>query len=223
MIKLAVFDMAGTTVKDRDNVHQALINAMAHFGFSVSREEANDVMGYPKPVAIRQLLEARYAGLENLDAIYAHFLLEMNAYYRSSSDVSPAPFAEETFERLRARGIKVALDTGFSREIVETILHRLDWADKIDAWVASDMTPRGRPHEDMIRYLMAQTGVSDPLEIAKIGDTHADIQEGRNAGAALNIAITSGAFTREALAEAHPTHLAADLREAAAIILNFNP
>ena len=63
MIKLAVFDMAGTTVKDQDNVHQALINAMAHFGFSVSREEANDVMGYPKPVAIRQLLEARHAGL----------------------------------------------------------------------------------------------------------------------------------------------------------------
>lgn len=223
MIKLAVFDMAGTTVKDQDNVHQALIHAMAHFGYAVTREEANAVMGYPKPVAIRELLEARRAGLERLDEIYARFLLEMNAYYQNAPDVAPAPYAAETFERLRAQGIKVTLDTGFAREIVETILARLQWSDKIDAWVASDMTPRGRPHADMIRFLMAQTGVSDPLEVAKIGDTHADIQEGRNAGVALNIAITSGAFTREALAEEHPTHLAENLREAANIILTHAP
>lgn len=223
MIKLAVFDMAGTTVRDQDNVHQALINAMAYFGYAVAREAANEVMGYPKPIAIRRLLEARHAGLEKLDDIYARFLMEMDTYYRTSPDVAPAPFAEETFERLRAQGIKVALDTGFARQIVETILQRLNWSDKIDAWVASDMTPRGRPYEDMIRFLMAQTGVTDPLEVAKIGDTHADIQEGRNAGVALNIAITSGAFTREALAEEHPTHLAANLEEAANILLTHAP
>lgn len=223
MIKLAVFDMAGTTVRDQDNVHQALINAMAYFGYAVTREAANEVMGYPKPIAIRRLLEACHAGLEKLDDIYARFLMEMDTYYRTSPDVAPAPFAEETFERLRAQGIKVALDTGFARQIVETILQRLNWSDKIDAWVASDMTPHGRPYEDMIRFLMAQTGVTDPLEVAKIGDTHADIQEGRNAGVALNIAITSGAFTREALAEEHPTHLAANLEEAANILLTHAP
>lgn len=221
MIKLAVFDMAGTTVRDQDNVHHALMSAMAHFGYTVSREEANNVMGYPKPVAIQQLLEARQADVQQVDAIYKRFLLEMNGYYRSSPDVAPTPFAEESFERLRANGIKVALDTGFSRQIVETILDRLDWAKKIDAWVASDMAPRGRPHEDMILYLMEQTGVTDPMQVAKIGDTHADIQEGRSAGVALNIAVTSGAFTREALAQENPTHLAADLQEATDIILGL--
>ena len=47
--------LAGTTVHDNDNVHQALINAFAHFGYAIDREDANSVMGISKPVAIRRI------------------------------------------------------------------------------------------------------------------------------------------------------------------------
>lgn len=219
MIQLAVFDMAGTTVLDHDNVHQALMNAMSSFGFQVERQEANAVMGYPKPLAIREMLERRNADIALVDDIHRAFLGEMIHFYKSDPGVAPAYFAEATFERLRQKGIKVALDTGFSRDITETIIHRLKWQDRIDAWVASDMVERGRPFPDMIQYLMAQTGVSEPAAVAKIGDTTVDILEGKNAGAALVISVTNGAYQADELAALEPTHLVANLEEALQVIL----
>ena len=45
----------------------------------------------------------------------------------------------------------------------------------IDAVVTSDEVPHGRPHPDMIRQLMQRLGVQDPLRVAKVGDTRADL------------------------------------------------
>lgn len=47
-LKLCVFDMAGTTVVDRQNVHAAFIEAMADFGYNVTLAEVNPLMGYKK-------------------------------------------------------------------------------------------------------------------------------------------------------------------------------
>ena len=49
-IKLVVFDMAGTTIEDDDFVHQSLMEAMDEEKIYVSRDEVNEVMGYPKPI-----------------------------------------------------------------------------------------------------------------------------------------------------------------------------
>ena len=48
--------------------------------------------------------------------------------------------ADEIFAALRHRGIKVALDTGFSRPTVEVIFARLGWSvpSTFDAVVTSD-------------------------------------------------------------------------------------
>jgi phosphonatase-like hydrolase len=220
MIQLAVFDMAGTTVLDHDNVHQALMNAMASFGFQVERPEANALMGYPKPLAIREMLERREADLALVEPIHRAFLDEMIHFYQTDPGVAPTVYAEETFEILREKGIKVALDTGFSRDITEAIIERLNWHDRIDAWVASDMVERGRPYPDMIRYLMDKTGVSAPEAVAKIGDTTVDILEGKNAGASLVISVTNGAYQADELAALEPTHLVANLEEALHVILS---
>lgn len=220
MIQLAVFDMAGTTVLDHDNVHRALMNAMAAFGFQVERTEANAVMGYPKPLAIREMLERRAADTGLVADIHQAFLDEMIRFYQTDPRVAPTYFADETFEKLREKGIKIALDTGFSRDITETIIKRLNWEDRIDAWVASDMVERGRPFPDMIQYLMEQTGVTDPAAIAKIGDTTVDILEGKNVGASLIISVTNGAYHAEELAALHPTHLVPNLEEALKVILS---
>ncbi len=219
MIQLVVFDMAGTTVRDRDNVHQALIHAMAAFGFAVERPEANAVMGYPKPLAILEMLQRRHADEALVDPIHQTFLDNMIQFYQTDPDVAPTYFAEETFALLRQRGIKVALDTGFSRDITEAILDRLQWHDKIDAWVASDMVEYGRPYPDMMHYLMQQTGVTDPAAVAKVGDTTVDILEGKNVGAGINIAVTNGAYQADELAALEPTHLVANLEEALAVLL----
>lgn len=46
------------------------------------------------------------------------------------------------------------------------------------------------------RRLMRELGVADPQRIAKVGDTAADLLEGRNAGCGLVIGMTGGSSAR---------------------------
>ena len=70
----------------------------------------------------------------------------------------------------------------------------------------------------MIQTLMERSGVEDPNEVVKVGDTEVDINEGRNAGCALVVAVTTGAFTREQLNACHPDHIIDDLSQLPALI-----
>jgi phosphoglycolate phosphatase-like HAD superfamily hydrolase len=83
----------------------------------------------------------------------------------------------------------------------------------LDASIASDEVPRGRPHPDMIRRLMTQLGVADPVRVAKVGDTPADLQEGANAGCGRVIGVTSGTHTRAQLAGFPHTELIDSIAE----------
>ena len=213
-LQLIIFDMAGTTVHDSDDVHQALITAFARFGHPIDREDANSVMGIPKPIAIRVLLTQKFhlePMAEEIEAIHQVFLENMLAHYRTSPDVRPTPFAERTFRTLQKMGAKVALNTGFDSEVTNAIIDRLEWHDMVDAWTSADRVERGRPHPDMIHLLMEKFGITDPANVAKVGDTPADLQEGTNAGCGWVIGITSGSHTREELVPYPHTHLVDDL------------
>ena len=203
-IELVVFDMAGTTVAEGGAVYHCLRETLAANGLEVPAEAVNEVKGMDKREALRILIEKsdlRQQLLPGLDAIHEDFVERMIEFYRSDASVGEMPGASETFRRLRQAGVKVALNTGFSRDIVEALLERLGWAssDLIDATVTSDEVEHGRPHPDMIRRLMLNLGVTDPQRIAKVGDTPADLLEGKNAGCGLVIGVTGGSSGREQL------------------------
>jgi phosphonatase-like hydrolase len=224
---LVVFDMAGTTVKDNDNVHAALINAMRKGGYEVSRADANAVMGYPKPYAIHELLKIKEPDVELINdslinSLHQHFLSEMLDFYREDASVQPTKGAEEVFEELHAHGIKVALDTGFSRDIADVIVKRFGWWEKglIDAMAASDEVPGGRPHPYMIQKIMKDLDIADVTAVAKVGDTPSDMMEGENTGCSWIIGVTSGACTSDELKGYRHTHLVSELREILPILLS---
>ena len=210
--------MAGTTVRDDDAVNQCLREALAAGGLTCSRDEINAVMGIPKPMAIASLWQGQ-RGVEALAAevtrLHADFLRRMLSFYRSDPRVGEMPGATAVFNELHAAGIAVALDTGFSRDIVEAILTRLGWHQPglLDATVASDEVPRGRPHPDLLFEAMKRVGVQDAGCVAKVGDTPSDLQEGMAAGCGMVIGVTNGTHTRAQLA-AHPhTHLIGSLAD----------
>lgn len=206
--------MVGTTVHDGDNVQQALSTAFERFGYEIDLEDANSVMGIPRPVAIRVLLTQKFhlePLLEDIEVIHKVFLENMLTHYRTSPDVRPNPFAERTIRTLKRMGAKVALSTGFTSEVTNTIIDRLDWHDLVDAWISADRVERGRPHPDMIHLLMRKFNIIDPANVAKVGDTPADLQEGTNARCGWVIGITSGSHTEEELMPYPHTHLVDDL------------
>ena len=108
----------------------------------------------------------------------------MIEFYLNDETLAPLPHAEAVFRALKKQGIKVALNTGFTRSITDTILHRLRWDDRsplIDQVICSDEVPRGRPYADMIEVLMDDLGIGSPAQVLKVGDTEVDVEEGRNA------------------------------------------
>lgn len=178
-------------------------------------------MGIPKPLAIATLMEDAGVPAEpaTVDAIHADFQQRMIEFYRTDADVLPIPGAEDVLRALRDRGIKVYLDTGFDRSIVDVLLGRLGWDSSVlDGSVTSDEVERGRPFPDLLHRAMELAGVLDPSEVAKVGDTPSDLAEGTAAGCALVVGVTYGTHSREQL-ESHPhTHLIDSIDELLGLI-----
>jgi phosphonatase-like hydrolase len=217
-IELVVFDMAGTTVSEGGAVYQCLRDTLEANGLEIREDALQEVKGMDKYEALRILIERsamREQLLPGLDAIHEDFVERMIEFYRADPAVGEAPGASETFSRLRRAGVKVALNTGFSRDIAQTLIDRLNWGrdELIDASVTSDEVDRGRPHPDMIRRLMSKLGVSDPRRVAKVGDTPADLHEGKNAGCGLIIGVTQGSCAREQLEQSPHDYLIGTVAE----------
>lgn len=224
-IELVVFDLAGTTVKDNKDVHRVLQWALRKHGVEISIEDANAVMGIPKPIAILDLLEKRYTGTRALskawiDEIHHDFVGEMIHFYQTDPSVGEKDSVSETFRKLKERKLKVFVDTGFDRLITDALLSRLGWQkDKlIDGSVTSDEVLRGRPFPDLIFRAMDLAQVIDANAVAKVGDTSSDLQEGNAAGCSLVIGITTGAFSKEELLKEKHTHLVEGVHEVLEII-----
>lgn len=223
-VKLAVFDLAGTTVEDDNAVATAFCNAFETYGYSVTPEEVNPLMGYKKPLAIQIVLEKMgvEADKDLIDDIHTEFEMEMMDHYEYSPDVKASPGAETIMLQLKEKGIRVALNTGFSRAIADTILSRFQWIEKglVDDYIASDEVEQGRPEPFMIQALMLRAGIDDPKEVIKIGDTEVDVNEGRNAGCSMVVAVTGGAFAREQLEASGPDYIINHLSELPALIFD---
>jgi len=217
-IKLVVFDMAGTTVEEGGAVYQCLRDTLAANGLELPADTLDEVKGKDKREALRILIERskmREQLLPALDAIHEDFVERMMEFYRTDPSVGEMPGASETFRWLKLRGIKTALNTGFSRDIAQTLIDRLGWQrdELITASVTSDEVEHGRPHPDMIRHLMQRLGITEPQRVVKVGDTPADLLEGRNAGCGVVVGVTQGSSTREQLARFPHDHLISTVAE----------
>ena len=223
-IKLVVFDMAGTTVTDNDNVADTLQLALKGYGCEATIDDINKVMGLPKPIAIKTLLQQK-AGNEvddNLvNDVYNSFEEKMISHYQQSAEVNEQDGASEVFMQLKENGIKIGIDTGFSRKVADAIIKRLGWNEQnlVDVSVTSDEVENGRPHPDMIFKAMSLMGITDAADVAKVGDTISDIHEGSAAGCRYVIGIAGKANSAEELATGAHTHTITDIREVTDIVL----
>lgn len=212
-IKLAVFDLAGTTVFDGDAVGNALRQALRQGAkLDISRDEANAIMGTPKDQAIAGILtahgQASAAGDAHVRRLLDLFETIMLEHYRTADEVVELDGASAVFDTLRGRGIYIGIDTGFSTQITLAVLERMGWlrAGLVSGWTCSDRVKAGRPAPYMIYHLMEQLAVVDVATVAKVGDTPSDLNMGKNARVGLNVGVLNGSHTRAQLV-VHPHDL----------------
>jgi len=124
------------------------------------------------------------------------------------------------FKQLREKGVGVVLNTGYDRKTAEGLIAKIGWTvgGEFDGLVTASDVVNGRPHPEMILNAMSIANVNDSRNVAKIGDSKIDIEEGQNAECGMTIGITTGAQTREQLADANPTHIIDSLHELVSLI-----
>lgn len=204
--------MAGTTVADRGDVLAAFDEALAAAGLSATPGQLSGVRGAAKREAFRTLVGAQSALVGEAlatrsEAVYQDFRARLEAKFRDGG-VAAIPGAERTFDWLRARGIRVALNTGFEADMQRLILAALGWdRGRVDAALCGDDVPAGRPAPYMIFRAMERTGVASVHEVMAVGDTELDLRAGWNAGVAANVGVLSGAHRLDQLERAPHTHL----------------
>jgi len=216
-IKMVVFDMAGTTVNEDNIVYKTVQQAINNAGFNVSLDEVlAQGAGKEKLQAIKSVL-SKYAGNddEQLAAnIYQDFVVQLAKAYEINP-IFPQPHANELFAELKRRNILTVLNTGYNRQTAQFIIDKLGWQEGVDfdCLVTASDVPQNRPNPDMIHFAMKHLGIKEAASVVKVGDSIIDIEEGKNAGCALSIGITTGAHTAEQLRLANPDKIINDLIE----------
>ncbi|CAG5008358.1 Phosphonoacetaldehyde hydrolase [Dyadobacter sp. CECT 9275] len=221
MIKMAVFDMAGTTVDENNVVYKTLMRAINERQFDFTLPEVlKEGAGKEKLQAIRSILASRQMVDEVLSLqIFENFKVLLAEAYENLV-VTEQPHATQVFAALTRKNISVVLNTGYNRETAERLIEKIGWKEGIhfDCLVTASDVAKNRPDPDMITWAMDKLGIYDPQQVIKVGDSAIDIREGQNAGCRFSIGITTGAHTDEQLAEAHPDFIINDLTELIPII-----
>jgi phosphonatase-like hydrolase len=217
---LVVFDLGGTTVRDNGDVPAAFADALSAVGLQVDASDIDAWRGASKREVVRRVVAQARASLSVeaqhalASSVYAKFRAALAARLRQATDLS-IPGVTRAFERLKAAGIRVALNSGFDRDILDLILGIVAWPDGLlDAIVCGDDVAQGRPAPLMIFRSMDLTGVTDAHRVAVVGDTRLDLEAGLNAGAGYRIGVLGGAHDLAALEKAPYTHI---LSSAAAV------
>ncbi len=222
-IRLVACDMAGTTIDEHGDVYRALRNCVAETGATVSDRDLQAYMGADKVEAITALLQlgGHEADEATVQSCFDRFRELLREYYQLNPPVA-LPGVEDALTSLKAQGIKVALTTGFSRDVAEPLLASLGWGvgegELLDAVVCSDEVAAGRPYPYMIHRAMERTGVKNVQSVAVAGDTVVDAQAGAAAGAGVVCGVLTGKQREEDFAGTGATNVIASVAQLPALL-----
>jgi phosphonatase-like hydrolase len=222
MIKMLVFDLAGTTLDEQNVVYKTVHQAIERAGFELSLDLVLEHgAGKEKFQAICDVLAIldEDTNVRTAKLIFKDFEQLLDEAY-AQLEPKPMPKAEEVFEELRQRNIYVVLNTGYQREVAERLLDKLGWEEgtDYDLLVTASDVANGRPEPDMIVAAMRHFGITDSSQVGKIGDSAIDIEEGAIAGCGFTAGITTGAQTEAQLRKALPTYIFNRLDEVLEVI-----
>ena len=217
MIKMVVFDMAGTVIDEKNAVYRTLLKAINEEGYHLTLEQVLwEGAGKEKFKAIKDIL-FMHTGIADdiqLNRIFQKFQFELRNTY-ATMEIKAQPGAEELFNELSKRGIYAVLNTGYDLKTAQSILLKVNWEEgkQIDAMITASHVVNNRPAPDMIDCARKKFGLSMSDQVVKVGDSAIDIEEGKNAKCVLNIGITTGAHSREQLLAAKPDYVVDSLLE----------
>ena len=206
---LLVTDFAGTTMREEGAVLVAYGRALEAEAIPFTPGDLAARRGASKRAVFRELAARAYPAAEvgpRAERALALFEETLRREY-TAGPVNAVEGAEAALRALAARGVRLALTSGFDRALVDLLVERLGWRDLFGIVLAAEDAPQGRPAPYLIYRAMMALGVHDAGRVAVVGDTPLDLQSGTNARAGWVIGVLSGAHGLETLGATPHTHL----------------
>lgn len=203
-IEAVIFDWAGTTVDYGSFAPvQAFVEAFQSFGITPTIAEVREPMGMLKWNHIHTMMQMPRI-TEQWKAVYGRMWEkeDVDAIYEKSESAifdildqfsTPKPYVLDAIRELRSRGIKIGSTTGYTDEMMKIVMP----AAEAQGYAPDAMfTPNavnnmGRPYPYMVFKNLEALGISSVRSAIKVGDTAADIREGKNAGM-ISVGIIEG-------------------------------
>jgi phosphonoacetaldehyde hydrolase len=193
-IGLIIFDWAGTLVDFGCRAPLTAFHlAFERAGLPITDEIARRPMGAHKRDHVREILNApdmvgrvrdewqREPDEALIESIYQEFSRLLPPLLPSHAD--PIPGCIATLDWLRSQGIRIGSTTGYTRAmmgVLEPAARAAGVAPEII--ICADEVPQSRPAPWACFRIAEKLGVFPMTRTVKIGDTPADMAEGRNAG-----------------------------------------
>jgi len=203
-ISAVILDWAGTTV---DYGSFAPINAFIAsfnaFGINPNIEEIRAHMGLPKRKHIEKILENQRLAVDwqerhghphtqnDINMIYARF--EQDLFEALAAHTDPLPGVVETVAHIRKMGIPIGSTTGYTRAMMDVVVPLAkEKGYAPDCVICPDDTKGiGRPYPYMLWRNLEKLNIPSIRNVLKVGDTAADIEEGKNSGS-LAVGVIAG-------------------------------
>jgi phosphonoacetaldehyde hydrolase len=228
-IKAVILDWAGTVVDHGSSAPMgAFVKAFAHFGVTISINDARGPMGMAKRDHIRMVGTAPAVAAAwranhgrdfddaAIDAIFEVFEPLNVAAVEAHSALIPG--AHDALQWCKARGIRVGSTTGYTRPIMERLMPLAAAQGFVpEVTICAGDLAAGRPAPLQIWSALAQMGIWPASSVIKLDDTAPGIGEARAAGCwAAGAALTGNnpGLTAEELARLPPDQRS-ELRRAA--------
>jgi HAD superfamily hydrolase (TIGR01549 family) len=215
-IKAVLFDFIGTTVLEKNNdvVLTCFQYAFADFDIAVDKEFIKAHRGKDKNEMIAEVLKSAKKDIRHkskiLDSFKKHFANSVDGFTENKD-------LDITMAHLRNKKARVGIGSGLPRDILQILLEHFHWERfGFDYVSTAEEIGKGRPNPDMILDMMVKLHLNS-FQFLKVGDTVADIQEGKNANV-MTAALLSGTQSESILRKENPDYVLKQLSDLRSIV-----
>jgi HAD superfamily hydrolase (TIGR01549 family) len=215
-ISAILFDMIGTTVLERDStvITSCFEQAFAQHSVKIDREQIRNVRGMDKFEAIGLILQGRNNLPELRFQIFESFKSNVQ---KNISNFQEHPQLREVMVQLRERNVLIGIASGLPTVLFEMLYEKFNWTKySFDYIGVYENFPKGRPDPTLI-FDMCKKLNNDVGRLLKVGDTVADIEEGKNANSK-TAAVVAGTQPELMLRQANPDFILKSLGDVVDIV-----